>query len=256
MLAVADDLEKVRAIIKINAPLWGGHMKRWLRAVMDRKCWYCETRDTRSDNATDHFRPKGAIAEEVDHPGYWWLAFDRLNYRFACTFCNSYRRDADAEGSGGKQAHFPISARGARAWVPSDPLDAERPLLLDPCNIEDTELLWFDETGVPAPRSGAPEGAAERVDISIKLYHWRQSALATARRLAFLEVGDLCAEADRDLKRFEESGDHEAAQRSAAAIARLVRMADRSAEHSASARCALLGLRTLSPSARKALDHM
>jgi hypothetical protein len=79
-----------------------------LRRASHDKCWYCETRENRSDKPVDHFRPKNSVIEDDTHPGYTWLAFDWTNLRLSCTFCNSKRRDLEGGTEGGKQDHFPI----------------------------------------------------------------------------------------------------------------------------------------------------
>ena len=64
----------------------GDHQQVWkelkgpLQALSHNKCWYCESKNLRSDNAVDHFRPKGNVRNVVPpHDGYWWLAFDWKN---------------------------------------------------------------------------------------------------------------------------------------------------------------------------------
>ena len=116
LLAQTNDQER-RRVISLRDDVWQD-MKVWLRRVMENKCWYCETKQLRSDNAVDHFRPKSI---------YWWLAFNYTNYRFACTFCNSRRRDLEFGTSGGKQNEFPLSSTGKRAKQPGDDLEIEDP---------------------------------------------------------------------------------------------------------------------------------
>lgn len=57
--------------INDRSALWSD-LKTALREVSHRKCWYCESREDRSDNAVDHYRPKNRVAECMDHEGYWW----------------------------------------------------------------------------------------------------------------------------------------------------------------------------------------
>ena len=68
------------------------------------KCWYSECDLTGSFGDIDHFRPKLRSADENDNEilneGYWWLAYDYLNYRLSCEKCNRPFRD------GGKRDRF------------------------------------------------------------------------------------------------------------------------------------------------------
>src|SRR5262249_37866054 len=136
LLSATDD-ETIAKVIKDSAKVWR-RAKPYLERVMDYKCWYCETKDVRSDNAIDHFRPKAL---------YWWLAFRYWNFRFSCTFCNSRRRDPESGIVGGKAAEFPLVPGSARLVESNESVDDEIPLLLDPCIGQDPQLLWFDETG-------------------------------------------------------------------------------------------------------------
>src|SRR5579862_926047 len=78
-----------------HAAIWK-ELKNELAELFNDKCWYCEVSVPRSDNAVDHFRPKGRVSDAANkHNGYRWLAFEKSNYRYACTFCNSRRKDVD-----------------------------------------------------------------------------------------------------------------------------------------------------------------
>jgi hypothetical protein len=222
------------------------------------KCWYCETRQDRSDDAVDHFRPKGKIFEEKDHSGYWWLAFDHTNFRYSCTYCNSHRVDVASNESGGKQDHFPLMLSGVRAHGPKDSLDAEKHVLLDPCRSGDPSLVVFDESGIPSPSPMAEINAdlVDRVAQSARLYHWRQTALVTQRRLMFKEVERKCAAADTLWEKYRSSGDDSELSGWVDMVQEIGTMLSRRTEHSAAAKCALLGLRTTSVSAERALYAM
>ena len=92
-----------------HADVWR-ELKDALAALFpNKKCWYCESPVDRADNAVDHFRPKGRVSDAVNpHTGYRWLAFDRSNFRYACTFCNSRRKDVVNGTAGGKADRFPL----------------------------------------------------------------------------------------------------------------------------------------------------
>jgi hypothetical protein len=254
--AALDDLRSARnaleraQIYKDHGGLWS-ELKPRLASISDNKCWYCESRLDRSDGAVDHFRPKGRIANEKDHPGYWWLAFVHGNYRLACTFCNSRRIDVEFATAGGKQDHFPLEPTGVRAWAEGDDLDDERPLLLDPCQSGDARLLTFDETGQTSHAARAESGVhdAARVAESTNLYHWTQTGLLANRRLIMSRVNMVCSSADALYVDADQPG-RKGWDRM---IEALVRMADAGSDHSAVAFAALRSLRTSSISAREAL---
>lgn len=240
-------------ILKRHDGLWrdlGKHLAR----VMEQKCWYCETLDVRSDHPVDHFRPKGRVAEESGHPGYWWLIYAHENYRYSCTYCNSRRIDQDLGSDGGKQDHFPLLPGGVRAWAPGDSLSDECCVLLDPCESDDVEMLWFDETGVPSARQDLGVDAETRVSTSVELYHWKHGPLATARRLTFRRVSLVCEQADSVYESYTRNDDAGTYARWRELVRALALMIDRSAEHSAAALCAVRGLRTNSRSAEEALQ--
>lgn len=154
-----------------SANLWH-ELKDYLAALLpDKKCWYCETPADRSDNAVDHFRPKGRVSDAASHhEGYRWLAFDWRNYRYACTFCNSRRKDVVNGTAGGKADRFPLLDETKRLYGPGL-LRQEKPALLDPCNLHDWELLGCKrESGKPCATSDDAT-KKQRADISIEIYH-------------------------------------------------------------------------------------
>lgn len=150
--------------------LWR-ELKDCLAELLKDKCWYCESPVDRSDNAVDHFRPKNRVSDaKRSHSGYRWLAFDHRNYRYACTFCNSLRKNIETGKSGGKADRFPLLDETKRLYKPG-PLKQETPALLDPCDFNDWELLGCkQENGKPCAASKDKE-ARLRVKLSIEIYH-------------------------------------------------------------------------------------
>lgn len=72
------------------------------------KCWYSECSLEGAFGEIDHFRPKNKSTDEKKNEilpdGYWWLAYDYLNYRLSCEKSNrSY-------GDGGKNDMLPSSS--------------------------------------------------------------------------------------------------------------------------------------------------
>lgn len=170
-------------VLRNNAQIWRD-LKDVLAALSAGKCWYCETRETRSDSAVDHFRPKGSVAEATGHDGYWWLAFDFRNYRFSCTLCNSRRVDKTRSVVGGKQDHFPLVSERRRCYGETDTLSNEAPLLLDPTDYHDPPLIWFEPDGSAVPSCDAAQKPEEheRARASIHLFHLNHSAIRQTRR--------------------------------------------------------------------------
>lgn len=175
--------EQLKSVIDGNADVWR-QLKEVLAGISSDKCWYCESKEIRSDNAVDHFRPKGQVAGVEDHPGYWWLAFDHKNFRYSCTYCNSRRKDRETGEPGGKHDHFPLLDEAQRAFEEGDDISAEQPVLLDPTNTFDPTLLWFEPDGRAVPRYDLSVGAHfhYRADTSIRLLNLNEIKLLTRRK--------------------------------------------------------------------------
>ncbi len=137
------------------------------------KCWYCEIKQERSDNAVDHFRPKSL---------YPWLAFEKSNFRYTCTYCNSRRKNPDTGVTEGKGDAFPLLDENQRATEEGQEA-TETPLLLDPCKAHDPGLLDFLENGRPCPKYPDHPVKKLRAKVSIELYHLDHPALMEQRRL-------------------------------------------------------------------------
>ena len=175
--------ERRKAVVNGKADVWR-ELKALLAGISTDKCWYCESENIRSDNAVDHFRPKGQVAELKDHPGYWWLAFDHNNFRYSCTYCNSRRKDRASGTSGGKHDHFPLLDEERRAYSEQDDIGAEQPALLDPTSTLDPTLLWFEPDGRAVPRYDSNEGVGfhYRAKVSIILLNLNEVRLLTRRK--------------------------------------------------------------------------
>src|SRR5438045_318094 len=55
-------LIQLKALVNAQGRLWSV-FKKVLEEASNRKCWYCEAKQSRSDMAVDHFRPKNAVKE-------------------------------------------------------------------------------------------------------------------------------------------------------------------------------------------------
>lgn len=99
------------------------------------KCCYCERRrDERREPDVEHFRPKAGVAEDGNHLGYWWLAYEWDNYFFSCKKCNQEH----------KKTQFPLLDGSPRAYTPEDDLEEERPFLINPEKEDPEDCIGFE----------------------------------------------------------------------------------------------------------------
>lgn len=153
----ANDAER-HAIIDRNDALWG-ELKAWLLGLSHGKCWFSEARDIYSHFDVEHFRPKKSAKnlDGTERGGYWWLAFDYLNYRI----CGNV-------GNRKKGTFFPLAAHSSIGTAENRALvDDELCLLLDPANEDDPLLLSFDETGDATALADSGAWDQQRVTESI-----------------------------------------------------------------------------------------
>lgn len=122
-------------------------LKRLFIGEFGAKCWYTETPQTGGDFDVDHYWPKGRVKlidgailykNNDQHPGYWWKAYDIENYRYACIYANRSRE------KGGKVDYFPITDESNRSWDEMADCDYNDRLILDPCSLEDVQLISFE----------------------------------------------------------------------------------------------------------------
>lgn len=235
--------EERREVMRRHASLWS-ELKDTLEKCSNGKCWYCESRQDRSDNHVDHFRPKARVVECEEHEGYWWLAFEWTNYRFSCTFCNSRRRDKETGLMGGKHSHFPIFNEDKRAWLPEHDIAGEDYCLLDPVKLGDAGLLWFDDGGMAVPKYTKEHSSRlfERAKISIDVYHLNLSRTLDRRKLIYNEVARLVALGD-DFFQLYADGDQTVESAFLEVLRQLQAMIRRDGEYSSAAITFLRGRR-------------
>jgi hypothetical protein len=157
-----------------------GKLKPWLLALSSNKCWFTEARDIASHLDVEHFRPK-RTARDVkgfERDGYWWLAFDYMNFRVAGTVPNRK-----------KGAWFPLR-RGSRCSSYSRRCEGdEEPYFLDPTNAHDVSLLAFDEKGDAIPAPGVSRWDRVRVLRTVdRLKLTAHPALSEERRKVWQRV--------------------------------------------------------------------
>lgn len=159
-----------------------------LRAALEKlfhnKCAYCESHGMAGFPwDVEHYRPKGRVAEDGTHPGYYWLAYTWTNLYPSCVFCNQSRRDKptfDDPTTGeaaGKVDQFPLEPPGSRVSDPLADLSTEGRLLLDPCDDQPEQHLGFKANGEVQERNGSAMGAR-----SILVFNLTRKRLRDARR--------------------------------------------------------------------------
>lgn len=137
-------------------------VKQKLHQLFHGKCAYCETFYSASGPVdVEHFRPKGAVAEDPPLSGYWWLAMKWENLLPSCIDCNRKRRqklvgaettleqlwesaanEALNTVTSGKKDSFPVA--GTRLAPESYDFTKEQPLLLNPCDVDPSQFLGFN----------------------------------------------------------------------------------------------------------------
>lgn len=154
-------------------------LKPSLKKISHKKCWYCETLETRSDDTVDHFRPKSL---------YPWCCCEAENFRYACTLCNSRRKDPITGKSGGKGDNFPLFS----GEIAKDDTEryVEKYVLIDPCVHADVILLDFLDDGRPTPKHPDNPRKYRRATESINAYHLDHTELVERRRNLSLELKD------------------------------------------------------------------
>jgi uncharacterized protein (TIGR02646 family) len=147
--------------ISTRSKVWTD-LKPQLEALSAGKCWYSEARDIVSYWHVDHYRPKSL---------YPWLAFEWRNYRL----CGGVPNVA-------KLNSFPLENEAARASSLQDNIGDEGPLLLDPVQWGDPDLLTFTANGEPACAIPQDQLAVRRVRETVSLLELDREQLCAARR--------------------------------------------------------------------------
>src|SRR6516162_7596662 len=100
---------KARFTFTFNSKVWT-ELKEWMKQnLFHNRCAYCEAPLTRFFADAEHHRPKGRVSEanqegvsiakrailevgaeqiEIEHPGYFWLAYNWRNLIPSCEWCN------------------------------------------------------------------------------------------------------------------------------------------------------------------------
>ena len=193
---------KIPARIKIWRDL-----NKPLATLTNGKCWYSESRNPTADKNVDHFRPKSRVDEDPSHEGYWWLAFQWRNYRYASQWCNQRRVDDEHGTSGGKWDHFPLCPGSPRAQLEIDDYELEMPELLDPIDPDDWKLLTFRQDGYPIPAKQPDTLEYQRAQTSIEVYHLRCNELVKERSSLAGEIQRVIQDLERLRPQIVHNGD-------------------------------------------------
>ncbi|GAB4507704.1 MAG: hypothetical protein Tsb0026_04150 [Sulfuricaulis sp.] len=173
------------AIIDANAQIWG-ELREWLLSLSNDKCWYSEARDVFSYLDVDHYRPKSAVKRKArgnEQAAYWWLAFDWRNFRI----CGQV-------GNRRKGIFFPLAPVSPEAAYEGVGINNEIPLLLDPTEEGDPELLSFNEDGSAVAHADAGEMAKLRVNETVQRLNLNYSRLKRARQRVWQRCWQLIEE--------------------------------------------------------------
>jgi uncharacterized protein (TIGR02646 family) len=240
------DPESRKSEINRRRQIWTD-LKEKLGALSNKKCWYCESKEIRSDKHIDHYRPKNRVRENGcdAHQGYWWLAFEWRNFRYCCTYCNSLREDVKTGTVGGKGDRFPLKDESKRCYTPQDPLIDEQAALLDPTEPADTGLLWFDEDGSAQPRHAKDTALWPhvRAQQSIDIFHLNHADLQEARLGISNRCKRLVEQGDESWKNYA-NGSPGAEINFKRIVKDLMEYVYSAAEFSAAARATVMGLRS------------
>lgn len=158
---------------KWKSRIWK-QLKDHLQDIFQGKCAYCQ-----SDYAhvafgdVEHYRPKSAVSDEdgkpIDHPGYYWLAYDPANYLPSCQLCNQGH---------GKQTRFPIAGKYAKN--PDKSLEDEKPFLVNPYETDIRSHVTFGTSKNKNPGFAGKRDKMGRA--SIKVYDLNRNGLPDKRK--------------------------------------------------------------------------
>lgn len=224
-------LDERNALIDANSAHWG-ELKLWLLALSAGKCWFSEARELFSHYDVEHFRPKkeAKALDATVRDGYWWLAFDYMNFR-AC----------GNVGNRKKGGWFPLKNGSLRSTHAQPCEESESNYLLDPINNDDVDLIAFDEEGKVIPMPGISEWNQQRVKETVKRLKLNEHVpLAEARRKVWQQV-DKLIEDFTSAKARSGSGNNPAAKAKLSQVrARIREMTNPNAELSAVAKWCVL----------------
>lgn len=219
-------------LIDDNSGHWG-QLKPWLLALSSGKCWFSEVRDLYSHYDVEHFRPKKE-AKGIDstvRDGYWWLAFNYMNFRV----CGNV-------GNRKKGGWFPLKHGSLCSSFNQPCEESETPYLIDPIDDYDVSLIAYDEEGKVIPMPGISLWERERVLETVKRLKLNDHVpLAEARRKVWQQVDRLIDDFNKAKSRCANGSNPAAVQQLREVRSRVRALTQKDAELSAVAKmCVVL----------------
>lgn len=230
-LQAAGNTKARNELIDANSNHWG-RLKPWLLALSAGKCWFSEVRELYSHYDVEHFRPKKetkSLGMNV-RDGYWWLAFDYMNFRI----CGNV-------GNRKKGGWFPLKAGSPSSTYEQRCEESETAYLLDPIDIDDVNLMAFDEEGKAIASPCASEWEQQRVDETVKRLKLNEhEALSEARRKLWAKVTGLINQYQQAKSRCKAGGNEVARQKAKDALRQVKELTQPTAELSSVAKWCVL----------------
>lgn len=151
-----------------------GHetVKQALIEAQRGKCCFCESKVTHvAHGDVEHFRPKAGYqqdaADNLQRPGYYWLAYEWSNLFFSCQLCNQRH----------KKSLFPLDNPTRRARSHADDPLREKPLFLDPARDDPERSIGFRDEAAVALRG------SRRAVATIEQLGLNRTAVAEKRKV-------------------------------------------------------------------------
>jgi hypothetical protein len=210
----------------LDPSIWSELKTMLLEHCLHYKCAYCEISiaQSRQSGHQEHFRPKlkvnyrrpgrksainasttDAIGGRVDHPGYFWLAYNPANLLPSCEKCNTgkgkrnqfplqdghpyilLKRLTEAELNTLKTPEDAVPSKKWQGFYYLGPHDLDRiegRILLNPYFDDPREHLIFGHAGIEAAREDPKTGQPSQKGISaIEVLNLSDSGLRDARAL-------------------------------------------------------------------------
>jgi len=224
----ATDAASRNYIIDHNENLWN-ELKTYLAALSSNKCWYTESINAAAHCHVDHFRPKKEVIDEngTRTEGYWWLAFDWLNYRFSGPAPNVR-----------KKSYFHVVANKALRY--GDVCENEDILFLDPIDINDPDQLAFTNEGLAKPKSSDIQSQNfKKVSYSIKRLNINSPTLIDVRKDKFNKASTVIIKVNRLLQLQNQNPDNSRKNEIGKLMKELWEMCARKSEFSATVKYCL-----------------
>lgn len=216
------------AIIDANQALWN-ELKDHLSNLSNQKCWYTESINSGAHCHVDHFRPKKEIKDEDGNvlDGYWWLAFDWMNYRFSGPAPNVR-----------KKSYFHVVANRAANY--GDNHNIEDTLFIDPIKVRDPECLAFDNEGRVRPKDTLTTSRNyKRAKYSIMRLNLNSGTLIDKRKDKYRKASALLLHLDTKIRLQSVKWDQARENEIETGFRELIAMCSRNSEFSAAVKFCL-----------------